>query len=105
MRTINVEDIRFDNSEMASKTKNYPNSGFFIAKIKGEIRSDLVIVDKKTEQTIFICPENFLSEILGSQEKPTNIEGLNPSTELIQEHVKYDGDFILEFSRILLNRK
>jgi len=94
MKTINAESINFDNMEYKNKTENYPNSGFFIAKVeKGDC--DLVFIDKKQEYTMYICPE----EIFYS------IKKLKPSDELIQEKIKYEGDFILEFARILLNRK
>jgi len=100
MKTINIETIIFDSREKLGETENYPNSGFFIAKTKNNV-SDLVMIDKKAKHTIFVCPETTLENLFENvaANKPIELEAI------IQNNNKYDGDFILEFSKILLNRK
>ena len=104
MTKINIKTIAFKNVGEKEKTKNYPNSGFF--KAESEIGTcDLVFIDKNQEWALFICPLDIFNKIFESQEKPKTIESLNKTAELTQESIKYDSDFILEFARILLNRK
>lgn len=100
MKTINIETIVFDTFEEANENKNYPNSGFFMTKIK-EGTNDLRFIDKSVKQNYCIMPESVFNGIFGNLEviKPLEIE------PIIHKENKYDGDFILEFSRILLNRK
>lgn len=104
MKTINVEEINFSDNLERQLSKNYPNSGLFISKLEGGT-SDFVFVDKKVDFSIFLMPASIVESFFDLQEKPLTIDGLNKTTELIQESIKYDGDFILEFARILLNRK
>lgn len=104
MKTINIERIVFENAIEKEAAKNYPNSGIFESEVK-EGFCDLVFVDKGQKHVAYICPFEFFNKFFESQEKPTTLEGLNQNTELIQESIKYEGDFILEFARILLNRK
>jgi len=104
MKTINIDSINFDNIEDKNKTKNYPNLGFFLANVENGF-CDLVFIDKNNINPIYICPEENFNNIFKDIKACDFIEKLNPTNELIQESIKYDGDFILEFSRILLNRK
>ena len=99
MRTVEIHTIEFKTAEEASKNENYPNSGLFIVREKGGT-SNLRIVDKAVSHNFCIVPESTFNGICL----------FNETTELpaIQEPTseqKYEGDFILEFSRILLNRK
>jgi len=100
MRTINVEVVNFETFEEANENKNYPNSGFFMAKVK-EGMNDLRFVDKSVKHNHCIMPESVFNGVFGTAEivKPLEAE------QVISTDNKYDGDFILEFSRILLNRK
>jgi len=104
MRTINIETIRFDTTSESNQCKNYPNSGLFMVKVANGT-NDLVFVDGRQEYVIYVCPENVFNNIFAIKKTSDSVEELKPSNELIQESIKYDGDFILEFARILLNRK
>jgi len=104
MRTINIETIRFDTTSESNQCKNYPNSGLFMVKVANGT-NDLVFVDGRQEYTIYVCPENIFNDIFEHKKTSDSIKELIPTNELIQEKIKYEGDFILEFARILLNRK
>lgn len=101
MRTIDIETINFKDQKEASKNENYPNSGFFITRVENGT-SDLRLVDKTVEFTFCVIPENVFNNIFNSRVR-SDLPAMD--TGLIQESIKYDGDFILEFARILLNRK
>lgn len=109
MKTVvEIQEIEFSDVNKISKNVNYPNSGFFMAKIKNGV-ADLRFVDKNCEFNICIVPETIFNNVVQTQ----LIEEINERNELLKgtienkqsEKQKYDGDFILEFSRILLNRK
>lgn len=90
MKTINIETINFQTVKEASLNENYPNSGLFIVRIK-EGTNDLRFVNKKEDFNFFITPEPIFDDVFQVFET--------------LEKEKYEGDFILEFAKILLNRK
>ena len=62
--------------------------------------SDFVFVNKAVEFVYFVCPQEIFNSIFKDEEEiiqPPKKEELNSDA--------YKGDFILEFARILLNRK
>jgi len=95
MKTVEIQTLFFITHEEASKTKNYPNSGLFISNVENGI-NDLRWVDKNMEDAYCIVPSEVFYSVMPKKE---NIIELPLNTQ------KYDGAFILEFSRILLNRK
>jgi len=96
MKTVEIFEITIDDAIEANKNENYPNSGLFI--VKTEIASDLRFIDKNSEYNYCIAPANmFLNSV---ELKHVNETVLEP----VQSE-KYEANFILEFSRILLNRK
>ena len=97
MKTVEIHYIEFETFELANENKNYPHSGLFMAKIK-DGNADLRFIDKSTKQNFCIAPESMCNGVLNYKE----VEKLEL---IVEEKPKYDGDFILEFSRILLNRK
>jgi len=100
MKTINIETIEFPTGAEASENKNYPHSGLFIARTK-DGSSDLRLIDKTIKTNFCIVPESVFNGIFENVavNKPVELESV------IQSNNKYEGDFILEFARILLNRK
>lgn len=96
-KLLEVQVVEFDNLEKANETKNYPKSGFYITKTSSccEFR----LVDKTQINTFCILPEPLFNSIANFSEK-IEIQELVSKPEN-----KFEGDFILEFSRILLNRK
>lgn len=105
MKTINVETILFESIEEKNKTKNYPNSGIFESQAKGGF-FDLVFVDKKQVYVFYICPIDFFDSFHIYQIEKQDVPRISKQIkEPKNESIKYDGDFILEFARILLNRK
>lgn len=100
MKTINIQIINFETGVEASENKNYPISGLFLVRTE-EGMSDLRIVDKTVKHNFCIVPESIFNSIFGSvtENNTAQLESVSPTEN------KYDGDFILEFSRILLNRK
>lgn len=100
MKTINVEVINFETFEQANDNNNYPDSGLFISRVI-EGHNDLRFVDKSMKHNVLIAPESVFNGVFGKTEEIKPL-GLEP---IVSEGNKYDGDFILEFSRILLNRK
>lgn len=98
MRTVKIETIKFENFEV--KSENYPYSGIFISDVK-KGTSDLRWVDKNVEINYCIVPAEIFQKV-AKFEETTELPAIQ---ETISEPQKYDGDFILEFSRILLNRK
>lgn len=93
MKKVEIHEIEFEEDTVRLDADEYPNGGLFIAK-RGRF-SDLVFVNKKDKFVTVICPEFVFNET-------TKVEQI---TELPKTENKFDGDFILEFSRILLNRK
>jgi len=98
MKTVEINYIDFDTNDQAMKNENYPCNGLFMTKIKNG-NSDLRFVDKNVEINFCIAPEVLCNNILTITQKH-----IEPEETPVQEN-KYNGDFILEFSRILLNRK
>ena len=96
-KTVQVNYIEFETFELANENKNYPESGLFITKTP--TGSDFRFIDKTIKNNFCIVPESVFNSTVNVSDK---IE----SQELtVEPQIKYDGDFILEFSRILLNRK
>lgn len=101
MKTVQIHEIEFDDLETSDKNSNYPISGLFIVRVKDE-RSDFRFVDKTVNTNICIIPESVLNILDFIQEiKPKQEEVL----ESVKSNKEYSQDFILEFARILLNRK
>jgi len=100
MKTIEIHTIEFETGIEASENKNYPNSGLFITRIKGGM-SDLRFVDKSISNNYCIVPESVFNGVFNTKE----VTELPLMQEIESVNQKFDGDFILEFSRILLNRK
>jgi hypothetical protein len=95
MKNLKIKEINFLKGEERGLTKNYPSNGFFISRFENGT-SDFILVDKNAERVIFLCPEEIFNSI-SEYEEETIISEPNTDT--------YKGDFILEFARILLNRK
>ena len=95
-KKVKIHYIDFDHSDDAMKNINYPNSGLFIVRVK-KAGSDLRFVNKSVELNYFIAPESVFNAVV-------DVEDIGLPIEEIIEY-KYDGDFILEFARILLNSK
>lgn len=93
MKKVEIHEIEFEDDDIQLDTDKYPNGGLFIAKRRSF--SDLVFVNKKDKFVTAICPEFIFNDA-------TKVEQV---IELPKIENKFDGDFILEFSRILLNRK
>lgn len=102
MKTINIEKIKFENVEEKGNTENYPNSGLFESELI-EGSTDLVFVNKKQEHVFYICPLDVFDSFYIDKQEVNDISTQIPDKE--KDSIKYDGDFILEFARILLNRK
>lgn len=103
MKTVKIKEIEFKKGDTKGLTKTYPSSGLFLIRDEHGI-SDFVHVNKEFEFVNFICSEEIFNSSFDDEletELPTKKE-LNIS-EFNTE--KYSGDFILEFARILLNRK
>lgn len=92
--TVDLNYIDFETMELAGQNENYPHSGLWMVKIK-KGGSDLRFVDKATTTNWCVAPESICNGIFDYKEPEQ------------QKEIKkqFDGDFILEFSRILLNRK
>jgi len=99
MKKVEIEDVSFDTRTEALNSENYPNSGLFIVETD-EGESDLVLVNKYSSVVFFIAPKSMFNNTLIFEEPIEHV--INNSSV---ENNKYGGDFILEFSRILLNRK
>ena len=93
---VEIKEIEFNNPELKSRTENYPSSGFYISSYDETI--DLTFVNKNFEFVLFIIP---VSEF----EKIESEFIIKESNENINQEKEYTNDFILEFARILLNRK
>lgn len=102
MKTINIEKIKFENVDEKGETANYPNSGLFESELI-EGSTDLVFVNKKQEHVFYICPLDVFDSFYIDKQEVTKIS--KQIKEPKNESIKYDGDFILEFARVLLNRK
>ena len=97
MTTVEINYIEFESLELANENKNYPKSGLFITKTPDG--SDFRFIDKSIRHGFCIASESIFNSI-------ANVYSKTESQELnVDPKIKYDGDFILEFSRILLNRK
>lgn len=99
---VEIKNIEFESENIVFDVKKYPDSGFFMA--KNNATTDLVFVNKKDTIMFAICPEEIFNNIVKT-EKEKEVETTLPIINAIETKQKYDGDFILEFSRILLNRK
>jgi hypothetical protein len=95
MKNLKIKEINFLIGDTRGLTKSYPSSGLFISRLEGGI-SDFILVNKDVEFVFFICPEETFNYIFKGEEKTVISEPNNDT---------YKEDFILEFSRILLNRK
>lgn len=98
MKTVQIHEIEFDNAIKANETENYPHSGLFFSRVKNH-SSDLRFVDKNIKVTNFIVPEEIFRNVTVNQKEK------QPDITEIEDKKEYSQDFILEFARILLNRK
>ena len=99
---IPIHEIEFENHAESMKNKSYPNSGLFLVKITDGIE-DLRFVDKSMPTNLCICPKSvFFGEV---SDQITTIEEL-PTIEQVKPVSGFsENDFILDFTKILLNRK
>lgn len=98
MKTVEIHYIEFITDAEAANIDNYPHDGLFISKTKNGM-SDLRYIHKECTINNCIAPADIAKKVL-------NIVDSVVVKEIEQELTnKYDGDFILEFARILLNRK
>jgi len=100
-KKVEIKYIEFENNQDAMENKNYPSSGLFMVRTIKPDASDLRFVDKRLETNFCLVPEAMFEQV---------IVEVYDSEKLIQEKLHeientYKGDFILEFARILLNRK
>lgn len=98
MKNLKIKEINFPIEVERGLTKTYPSSGLFISRIENGI-SDFVFVNKDVEFAHFICPEETFCSIFKYEEELDREKFTEPNTD------SYKTDFILEFARILLNRK
>jgi len=94
--TVDLNYIEFETMDLAGQNENYPHSGLWMVKIK-KGNADLRFIDKSTTTNWCIAPESTCNGVFDYKE-PEIVHTVEPKKQ-------YDGDFILEFSRILLNRK
>lgn len=107
MIKINIETISFETIEDSNLNENYPNSGLFMVKVANGT-NDLRYVNKNDIYNNYVMPESVFNEVFESQKIVDSFDELKIDCEIdeiIKVPAKYDGDFILEFARILLNRK
>lgn len=101
MKNVKIHEIEFEKSDDSFKSKNYPSSGLFIVNDKENVLEDVRFVNKIHEYTTGIAPLDMFLMVCELKQTEKQSEEI-----LISESKqKYDPDFILEFSRILLNRK
>lgn len=106
MYNLEVKEIEFDDFEKAAKNKNYPESGFYLRKVKtNEIeQSDLVLVDKSTSHNFAICPKSVFDGLqklaVKIPEEPTELT----SNEVLLPMGMASETFVLEFAKVLLKK-
>lgn len=97
MKTVQIHEIELDTELLGMDSINYPNNGLYLLKVKGQ--THLAFVNKKIKDVMWIAPKDVWSDVLNVQTE------LVSTIEDLPQQNQYDGDFILEFARILLNRK
>lgn len=104
-KTLKLNYIEFEDFKTASDPKKYPESGFYISSVLETKTSDLRMVNKYTGLNLLIMPEDQFDSIgkyvIVETEEPTVLE----TNEVIPSGTMSDNNFILEFSKILLNKK
>lgn len=103
MKTVQIHEITFESSKKSFESKNYPNEGLFIVEDLEINLTDIRFVNKETNFVLGIAPDDLFFRLC----KPTTIiNKQNPDPELKSVfNSEIDQNFILEFTKLLLNRK
>lgn len=103
MKTVQIHEITFESSKETFESEKYPNSGLFIVEDLDTNLTDVRFVNKEINYVLGIAPDDIFFRLC----KPTTIiNKQNPDTELKSVfYSEIDQNFILEFTKLLLNRK
>lgn len=105
MTTVHIYEIEFSEKQDSFKSENYPHSGLFIVKDNLNKTTDIRFVNNSFSFVLCIAPDDvFIRECnVQTVEALTDTE---TKTELKTNfNSEIDQNFILEFTKILLNRK
>lgn len=103
-KSVKVSYVEFTDLKEAMENKNYPESGFYVVKIS-EDNSDLRFIDKSSKLNFCICPESVFNGVEKYAVIPPQQLEVIPEYEVLPSQSMSDNSFILEFSKILLNKK
>lgn len=96
-----IKEITFETSELANNSKSYPHSGLFLVTNNEIGIIDLRFIDKGAKINYFICPESVFNGTI----RTTIVEDEPKIIEHPKSNDSSNNEFVLEFARILLNRK
>lgn len=100
---VEVKEITFSDYKTSDDNKNYPESGLYLVSVEVANQSDLRFVNKSYPTNHCICPASIYDGLNLKIEALPKVE----TEELKQEiHSGFVSEnFVLEFSKILLNKK
>lgn len=107
MNYLEVKEIEFKSTVEANKTKNYPESGFYVRIVDDEAfqSQELIFVDKSVPHTNFVCPKSVYDGI----SKNSVLEPEKENVVLTAIEAKPNGmvseTFVLDFTKILIGKK
>lgn len=107
MKTVQIHEITFESSKESFESKKYPNEGLFIVEDLEINLTDVRFVNKENNYVLGIAPDNLF--LRACEIKISNVtidQGINTDSELKPILTSgIDSNFILEFTKLLLNRK
>lgn len=106
MYNLEVKEIEFDSFEKSCKTKNYPESGFYLTTVKANDieQCDLVFIDKSTSHTCVICPKSVFDGLQKLAVKISEEPTVLISNEVLPPMGMASETFVLEFAKVLLKK-
>ena len=106
MYNLEVKEIEFDSFEKSNKSKNYPESGFYLITVKANDveRCDLVFIDKSTSITCIICPKSVFDGLQTLAVKIPEEPTVLLSNEVLPPMGMASESFVLEFAKVLLKK-
>ncbi|AQX00436.1 hypothetical protein [Elizabethkingia anophelis] len=99
---IEIKEVAFATGKEASENVNYPESGLYLVAADGN--TDLRLIDKTVKVNHFICPKSVFDGIMTYMSNPeasklSEADNTTPPASYVSE------SFVMDFTRLLLNKK
>ncbi|MEL7678132.1 hypothetical protein [Elizabethkingia meningoseptica] len=99
---IEIKEVAFAAGKEASENANYPESGLYLVAADGN--TDLRLIDKSVKVNHFICPKSVFDGIMTYMSNP-EAPKLSEADNTVPPASYVSESFVMDFTRLLLNKK